>query len=350
LLPPHPILAEKVSGVDEAVCAAFPMRQKSERLSHKLLRGTASILQPQYLTLSPLIGAICSSACPNLSSNLRKFPLIDSSALEFFHQRQDQFGRPFGPLSPTKSKSKAAYWLSPSSLGNFVGMSIPSPEPLTKLDIDNKLKLLGIDCNYVNGLWTGVSLDRYRRLVRTFEQNLLHHDDILHQYAIPIALHYLWETVTTKKCLLDYLLGIEQASGLEILHESYADLRIEGSSLREAWLRAKFDTTTHISKRKLQDASTLLTNDFNYSNIADNDKLFIDNFTLLCPLETQQRMSLGYAMEIVATSILQERSKKTPIKLGRYSHRGGKHKPDCVEVVVREVFDSLFYGTCRLDV
>jgi hypothetical protein len=55
-------------------------------------------------------------------------------------------------------------------------------------------------------------------------------------------------------------------------------------------------------------------------------------------------LSIGQALEHLAASVAYEKAFKIPIKLGKHSYCDGQEKPDCVEVVLREIMDVLLYG------
>jgi hypothetical protein len=114
------------------------------QLSALHLRGTSQILLPELLFLSPAVGLLThlssGASSSSLVTNLRSCytPLTQASdknhsiipaveiAKEFYHQRVDGEHRRYGPTALSRSRSKASYWLQPSSLGCIVGMAMSS--------------------------------------------------------------------------------------------------------------------------------------------------------------------------------------------------------------------------------
>jgi hypothetical protein len=101
-------------------------RKSMSRLSVGFSKGTASILYADAMIFSPTIGVFALSA-PHFVANMRRFDSNSCSsklAQELFNQRQDASGRRFGAVAATKTKSRAAYWLSPSAIGQLVGLAV----------------------------------------------------------------------------------------------------------------------------------------------------------------------------------------------------------------------------------
>jgi hypothetical protein len=92
--------------------------------------GLASVLNPSRLHYSPVLGLLTWSTT-NVVSNLRKFPSTTNGKIAqlLFYQREDKFGRSFGPVGISKSKSNIASWLTPYSIGCLLGLAT-SPEAL----------------------------------------------------------------------------------------------------------------------------------------------------------------------------------------------------------------------------
>lgn len=116
----------------------------NHHLSALQLRGTSQILVPELLFLSPAVGLLThltsGASSSSLVTNLRSCytPLTRATdknhsivpaveiAKEFYHQRVDGEHRRYGPTALSRSRSKASYWLQPSSLGCIVGMALSS--------------------------------------------------------------------------------------------------------------------------------------------------------------------------------------------------------------------------------
>ena len=95
-------------------------------------KGTSKILKADALKFSPCIGLLTSST-PNLIANLRSLRVdlpAPELARELFHQRTSSYdenlstlSRRYGPVSVTKSRSRASYWLTSEIMGTMVGLA-----------------------------------------------------------------------------------------------------------------------------------------------------------------------------------------------------------------------------------
>jgi hypothetical protein len=316
------------------------------------LKGTSKLLKLEALHLSPSIGLLtwCS---PSLVSNLRSCGAGSSGELAklLFHQRKDETGRRYGPTGITNSKSNGSYWLNPKSLGCIVGLGMSSRAikvlykiytlysrrfcdmsvqgDLTLNFIDASLSSGGIECNYVDGVWSGVSLERYRKLIYLIADD---HRQVLSTatsnfpistgYAFPLLLRCLLEKSVSKKCFLDFLLSVERHAGCLVIRDEFNDLRVENSAMTSSWLNENF-VRDDLTTMKVLEAGRSFLN-------SDSSRHF------------------GEDLEIVAVSLAQERAFKVPLKLGKYSVNGGQLKPDCVEVLIREVVEALIYGAASI--
>lgn len=184
---------------------------------------------------------------------------------------------------------------------------------------------------------------RYRKIVqllaKDFENNASVHACPHYTSALPVALAFVWEKAKTKQCLLNYLLAIERASESKLLLPAYDDLRISGSSMQKEWISDRFDQDFITPERvKTAGPQWLFPSATWHKESPFTDGLFstVDKQAL--------SNSPAEALEIISASLAMERSFKPPIKLGRYAYGDGKARPDCVEVVVREIIDSLIYG------
>eukprot|EP01032_Pedospumella_encystans_P026131 gene26131-29519_t len=227
------------------------------RLSSVHAKGTSKILKADALKFSPCIGLLTSST-PNLIANLRSLRVdlpAPELARELFHQRTSSydenlsaFSRRYGPVVVTKSRSRASYWLTSEIMGTMVGLAKRSTAEnkgsFPDCKIDEALNQHGIETNYVNREWSGVSMVRYRKIVRLlandFEKEA--HLGVCPYYtpALPVALAFVWEKAKTKKCLLDYLLAVERASESELILPDFNDLRVSGSLMQKEWISDQF--------------------------------------------------------------------------------------------------------------
>lgn len=92
--------------------------------------GFGTVLTDDYIFLSPAIGLLLSTA-PHIVANSRRFPNYSKQsqflANELFFQRYDKLSmRRYGPVTITKSRSKASYWLTTAQLGQLLGLALSS--------------------------------------------------------------------------------------------------------------------------------------------------------------------------------------------------------------------------------
>ena len=173
---------------------------------------------------------------------------------------------------------------------------------------------------------------RYRKIVRLLAEDLKKNKSHHQLPALPVVSAFVWEKAKTKQCLLDYLLSIETASGDQLLLPEYNDLRVKDSFMQKEWITSQFAPDFITSDRVRAESPVLL---YRYPS------------TPLSHTTSTLTQSVGEALEVISASLAMEKCFKSPIKLGRYAYGDGKARPDCVEVVVREIIDSLIYGTFR---
>ena len=195
-----------------------------------------------------------------------------------------------------------------------------------------------MECNYFHGQWTGISLSRYRKLIQLIAKDLqiIFNNNAAFSpttnYVMSLILRLVWEKAESKKCLLEFLIGIEKGSQTTILKDEYSDLRVAGSAMQELWLQDSFSLTNDLTTSRIQKASQVL----------------ISSYLGHQPTPTageDLNLCTGQALEHLAASIAYEKAFKNPIKLGKHSYGDGPEKPDCVEVVLREIVDVLLYGS-----
>ena len=239
--------------------------------------------------------------------------------------------------------------------------------------MDQMLQNIGIECNYVNKTWTGVSLERYKYIIRALNSDLTHpsshigigfqfensqnntnnNNNQFPKFTLLTILSYLWETANSKQCLLDFLLSIEQSSGMLLINNEFSFLRDNSSLKRKEWIESKYDINLLYSKEIIQNSVDILQHFIlNPGLIFYFSMLFVSKYLSLnnnCnnnvgTVSIEDQPAYCEALELIIVSLLNEKIIKTPLKLGRYSYKGGQQKPDCVEVVIREILDNIFYG------
>lgn len=403
--------------------------------------AVTNLLSADMVKYSPMIGllACCSTS---LIGNLRKSTcntISSELAKDFFNQREVN-GQRFGPLAVTRSKSKPSYWLTSQDLGHILGFAISKTDMevlyyhfnlttqisqgnMKSDDIDKFLKTINIECNYFNGMWTGISLERYRRIIRMLAKDIKLNSSFNSPLAssklqslplsIPVYMRLLWEKADTKLSLLEFILALEASSGQQMIDSLYSDIRQPNSAMQLKWISNEsiFDNTErHYSsiQSQLDDSINSILKTFcvpqqhienrldpsistsssagilnRHINSQDNGLYSVPgNYSLITfgesksskhqaedenesvrrhvekktdennePTTTVSNVQLMstkelYDMELLSLSLANIYSFKPAIKLGRYSYRNSKHghKPDCVEVAIREIIDYFIYG------
>ena len=118
------------------------------RLSPIGVKGTSRILRPEFVQLSPAIGLLSASA-PHIVANQRAIPLtlpFTELSKEFFFQRSSiidsnlyPIRKRYGHVNITKSRSRAAYWISSAALGRMVGLAYQSDVRQTCISITHSI-------------------------------------------------------------------------------------------------------------------------------------------------------------------------------------------------------------------
>lgn len=311
------------------------------RLSPADVFETSQILLPSSIALSPAIGLLATSS-NSFISNLRKCKSIGSSCElvnEFYFQREKS-GRRFGTLQVSKSKSKPCNWLTTKQLGHILGLSLSQKcldGELKSNDIDLILNNMGITCNRSNGQFTGISLARYRNIIKLLKDDFNNCNNILNYLSIPIYMRLVWEKAESKLCLLEFLLAVEESSNKQIISNKYSYLRSENSLLKNQWLNSQMNES-HLNQESVDKSLDCILLSFQ-----ENNKILpLDNTTI--NLNDSCNSNLSKSLEIVACCLSLTHTLKPAISLSRYSYKDGDSKPDCVEVVLREIIDYLIFG------
>ena len=122
----------------------------------------------------------------------------------------------------------------------MLGMALTQPQ-LSDRAIDDGLKSMGIECNKVGGQPSGVSLARFRRIVKLTRTAC--EDSPEDALAVPLLLRLVWEKAETKACLLDFLLALQHHR--PVLLDAHSALQLAPADKEEApahatWLRERF--------------------------------------------------------------------------------------------------------------
>jgi hypothetical protein len=208
------------------------------------------------------------------------------------------------------------------------------------------LKCIGIECNYCNGILTGISLEKYRYIIRILHQELSvnvpqSYDGNLSNHVsginvtISMYLYVIWTKAYTKSCLLDYIISFENASNHNIISPLWSDIRVANSEAQIKWLTSQSDM--------LNDDST--SHQVNNICTAMND---IITYLAGCNQYNDVTKTSHFLSQLeymtVYFSLLNKY--KASYILGKYkpSSKIAQVKSDCVEVVIREIIDYLIYG------
>ena len=174
-----------------------------------------------------------------------------------------------------------------------------------------------------------MSLERYRSIIRNIRLDLNRHPrsstSLQFSLSLPAILQFVWMKAESKRCILDFLLAMELTSSQAFLSDEFSDVRVDGSEMQQSWLDLAFEP------EQLTDAYVYEAANY----ICKYDGRLIDEL---------HSSKIGYCFEVLTAFLSQGTDVKSPIKLGRYGYLGGLLKPDCVEVTVREVIDSLIFG------
>ena len=336
------------------------------------IRDTTRLLRPDAVRYSPALGLLLFNAMPFVS-NLRWSEALASTmghdralanacmlAEELFFQRERS-----QPLALTRSRSRVAYYLTPSLLGHILGLASATP-PLSDRELDDALRNLGVATNKVNGVKNGVSLARWRRVIRLAGPASYSSDDrgkwtsgVGEQLAIAMLLRVLWERASTKACLATFLTTLDAYTPVlrpagECVHVDslrqhaiYAadtETAEDGSSgdkgtdaAWQAWVRCGFSAAELGASDDIEQAALALLRLPCAPAVATNSG---HNGMSSCVDGWEQWAG---ALDRVAASLSQVQVAKPRLTVSKYGYRGLPEKPDCVEVTCREIFDLLLY-------
>jgi hypothetical protein len=298
-------------------------------LSASQVKHTCSILKPEAQYLSPALGLITKESnafCGNLlrlpttttSPHPTAAPGLHQASLianELFFQRATT-----EPPAITRSKSKAAYWMNPRRLGHCVGFAL-SAKTWNHKDMEQVLTTTGIVPRStkagrrvdIDGISTNISLSRFLRLCTLVSEGHAECKQAnVSSTPLLLLLRFLWEKSLSKQCLLDFL---ETVHGY---HPIFKHNNALEPGMRQSFLQARF------SRDVLEDT------------------LGVEAAALRL-LSTDVALDAANDVELVAASLSSANAHKPAIKLSRHGFNKAEDKPDCVEVVVREMFDLLLF-------
>jgi len=314
-------------------------------IASRFVAETATILQPKFLSLSPAVGLLARSA-PTVVTNLMSMPSAGQRDCEWSSAaalcRELYFQQRAGaPPLVSRSRSHAATHLTSAAAGHILGLGLrPKPDDTVLAT----LRAQGIESNHVDGKWTGVSLARYRRLIDLLAASPAR------GMTVPLFLRFVWERAQSKRCLLHFLLALD--THVAVLRPEWRDaLTAHDGAAAEEWCRSAFVPSETSAAAVEAAAQRILCSEDSIS--ASRDSISASSSSLptgsmaassasraTCP-------SLARAVEVLAANLGDVHAFKPPNSLERHAVGGGEARPDCVEMVVRELFDLLLYDPMR---
>lgn len=217
---------------------------------------------------------------------------------------------------PCRNPSKPSFHLSPIILGHILGLALSNASDDS---IAKTLKSVGVETNRVNAKWTGVSLARYKRIVRLL--NEAWKSDI-NTPAIPLVTRLVWEKCEHKSDLVTYFRAVSShipGGPSAVFQPSYASLLlIESESALDEFNESYFDVSQLTDESLLSNASR-------------------------SALESSSS-SPAQSIELLVSSMSNSQAFKPAWKLSRHAYQSGKVVPDCVEVCARETMDFILFN------
>ncbi|KAG7369142.1 hypothetical protein IV203_031885 [Nitzschia inconspicua] len=371
----------RLSSASHPEAAVYGSRKYSRRVE---LHETISILRPQWWHLSPCLGAAlqCSPFKNNLIRLAQSIKETERIELEASGSGKDMQGdktetlhsplqgpcnlvqklffqpQPGAPIRLTKSKSMAAAYLTPQIMGTLMGAALLPNYILSEDDFQHLLlHRHAIKSNRVEGQWTGVSLTRWKELMlhlkvirnlQSTSTTISEHDKMEALLTAAVWSMAVWERCESKQCILDYTLAIQEVSGLPMLNSAnnYVSSGLQSDSvIQRAWATARCDkdearkkmeggddgTSSLMIQPSLQALLSLLSEKDGISEQPDSNESYIE---------------IARSIEHLCRSVLSQQQSehvKPTTPNGYYGFDGGKLKPDCVEVAVRELIDYLLW-------
>ena len=259
---------------------------------------------------------------------------------------------PGAPIKPTKSKSMAAAYLTPSILGTLLGIALDSSSSSSSQSRQRQIlrDRHGIKSNHIYETeWTGVSLTRWESIIENLAVcnseivggSAATTTTVLLSHAIWSMM--VWEISYDKSCLLEAILSLEEVSNIQILDTSSDSNNELAKAIRyDISAQKEWETTT------FDDNTQLLSNDSIESSIEYILKNYHHSTTIQQQsLSSSSSIEMGRAIEIVCAALSMSTKTKPVCPHGHYGYDGGETKPDCVEVAVRELMNLLLWDDQR---
>ena len=218
-----------------------------------------------------------------------------------------------GAVRPSNNRSLPAAHLDAAQLGTITGLALSGA---AEGDARAALRTVGVTSNRVNGAWTGVSLARYLRLIALMREAVTRGG--IHSLAMPLIMRFVWERARDKSCLLRFLDAVHERVPGGILVPSM----VTCENARAAFVASCF-TPEELSPARAREAA----------------------LHSLAAVDQHADTASAEAVEIVAASLCRAHAFKPALTVLRHGYDCGKDVPDCVEVVLREIFDLLLFDT-----
>ena len=302
----------------------FFKRQMS--LSASQVKGTAAILSPDSQFLSPALGLIMKESNSFTGNLLRTktnsspiIPGLQQSSLlarELFFQRAAS-----EPPAVTRSKSRASFFLTPQRLGHIVGYAI-STRLFNRKEMEAIFLTTGIVPKSskagrrvaIDGVRTNISLTRFMRVCEYISKGHVEcKQNNVASTPLLLILRFLWEKSISKQCLLDFLETVNTYT--PIFKDGNLTPEMRATFLKARWSRDILEDTDLIQAAAIR----LFTKEKHQEDTSD--------------------------VELIAASLSSANAHKPAIKLSRHGYNNAAEKPDCVEVVIREMFDLLLFDS-----
>ena len=238
----------------------------------------------------------------------------------------------------------AAAHLSASALGHVLGLGLSrTPPKLVAATLRDRCR---IETNRVDGEWTGVSLARYKRLV----EHLAQAGD---GPAVPLFLRFVWERAESKRCLLDFILALD--SHVPCLEPTWRTRLTQDSSCADEWCSSTFSASDTDAASVEAAARCMLprhapalralqrSRSAQHLDPAPQQPQQPSLPSQQQPKATAAAPSFAHSLEVLGAHLCDVATFKPPNALERHAFRGSAPKPDCVEMLLRELFDFLLF-------
>lgn len=183
----------------------------SKIITSSHVKGTMSVLKSSAYCFSPSLGLLASNF-PNFFKNILKCDSLMDKNIDMGFGSAHALGHTFfsfkyisQEISVIKTKSSALSHLTPYHLGHILGLILSNA---SNSQIRSTLKSIGIETNKVNGIKTGVSLQRYLTFIDEITKYNLSNSTEPNINLLFLYSRLVWEKCTTKECLLNYLCAL----------------------------------------------------------------------------------------------------------------------------------------------